>query len=74
MRDLNGNTVVAIVGGGFQNSKGMEFWNSLDGYVQLITDVIPPEIGRSSGNNDSKLESPGKAGIIPRGSYGMVWD
>ena len=55
MKDLNGNTVVAIVGGDFQNSQGMEFWNSVDGSVQLITDVIPPEIGRSSGNNDSKL-------------------
>ena len=51
MKDLNSNTVVAIVGGDLENSQGMEFWNSLDGSVQLITDVIPPEIGRSSGNN-----------------------
>ena len=39
----------------FKIVKEWNFGNSVDGSVQLITDVIPPEIGRSSGNNDSKL-------------------
>ena len=27
----------------------MEIWNPLDGSVKLMTDMIPPEIGHSSG-------------------------
>ena len=46
---MKGNTFVAIVGGYFPHSKGMEIWNPLDGSVKIMTDMIPPEIGAPAG-------------------------
>ena len=53
IKDLKGNTFVAIVGGLFPESKGMEIWNPLDGSVKMMTDMIPPEIGAPAGKYTS---------------------
>ena len=46
IRANDGFPRVAIVGG---TSKGMEFWNPIDGTVELISGELPPEEGATEG-------------------------
>lgn len=50
IKDVDGMSKVAIIGG---KSKGMEFWNPLDGSVELVTAQLPAEDGSVHGLMDS---------------------
>ena len=50
IQDVDGFSKVAIVGG---TSKGMEFWNPLDGTVELVISQLPPEEGAVQGLTNS---------------------
>ena len=47
---MDGLNKVAIIGG---TSKGIEFWNPLDGTVELVFSQIPPEEGAVQGLTNS---------------------
>ena len=44
-----------MAGGLSENSKGMELWNPMDDSLGIVTDVLPPEEGRTSGLQNAQL-------------------
>lgn len=64
----NGQKVVAIVGG--YTKKGMELWNPRSKSVELLWDVVPPELGASQSiNSGSMLTIKGGTEFIYYGGY-----
>ena len=55
--DKDGQPLVAIIGGLFSDQKGMEIWNPRTNTVDLLWDVIPPEVDGSLGLQDSQVVS-----------------
>ena len=47
--------MIAVAGGLLANSKGMELWNPMDDSLEIVTDVLPPEEGRTTGLQNAQM-------------------
>ena len=50
IKTIDGQSVVAIVGGRYAQSKGMEIWNPSDGSIKTVLDAFPLEVLSTTGN------------------------
>ncbi len=55
IKDKDGQPVVAIMGGFYEDQKGMDVWNPRTHEVEQLLEVIPPEEGGSQGLEGSQM-------------------
>ena len=72
----DGLPVVAIIGSGSYNQRGMEIWNPRLKTVELMWDMIPPEEGGTQGLEASEMVilKDGKEILLYGGYHGSYLD
>ncbi len=74
--DKDRQPVIAIIGGWDSDQTGMELWNPTTHKVELLWEVIPPEIGGAQGLKDSEMVviKGGKEFLLYGGYHGLSQD
>ena len=55
LKDRDGKPVVVVLGGGGENTNGMEIWNVEEGVLTFFETIPPDEDSKSQGIQDAKV-------------------
>lgn len=55
LKDKNGKPIVVVLGGGGDNTNGMEIWNVEEGVINFFETIPPDDNSKSQGIQDAQV-------------------